>query len=76
MIFFILVGGSSGTIGDLIKPKKSSKKGPKTSQKRANFNAAADVVAMIRERRSYEQNCGPRTPHKPTDLSRPFSPTA
>ena len=28
--FFILVGGSSRTIGDLIKPKKSSKKGPKT----------------------------------------------
>ena len=35
MIFFILVGGSSRTTGDLIKPKKNSKKGPKTGQKRA-----------------------------------------
>ena len=34
MIFFILVGGSSRTTGDLIKLKKSSKKGPKTGQKR------------------------------------------
>ena len=30
MIFFILVGGSSRTTGDLIKPKKSSKTRPKT----------------------------------------------
>ena len=35
MNFFILVGGSSRTTGDLIKPKKISKKGPKTGQKRA-----------------------------------------
>ena len=53
MKLFILVGGSSRTTGDLIKPKKNSKKEPKTGQKRANFNEAADVVAMIRERRSY-----------------------
>ena len=46
-VFFILVGGSSRTTGDLIKPKKSSKKGPKAGQKRANFNEAADVVAMM-----------------------------
>ena len=53
MIFFILVGGAPGTIWDHIKPKKGPKKGPKNGQKRANFNEAADVVAMIRERRSY-----------------------
>ena len=33
MIFFILVGGSSRTTGDLIKPKKSLKKGTKMGQK-------------------------------------------
>ncbi len=33
MIFFILIGGSSGTIGDLIKPKKTMKKRSKMGQK-------------------------------------------
>ena len=33
MKFFILVGGSSGTIGDLIKPKKARKKLEKKRKK-------------------------------------------
>ena len=33
-MFFIWVGGSPRTTGDLIKPKKSLKKGAKTCQKR------------------------------------------
>ena len=35
MNFFILVGGSSRTIGDLIKPQKSLKKARKKGEKRA-----------------------------------------
>ena len=39
MKFFILVGGSSRTIGDLIKTKKNSKKARKKGEKRAQDRA-------------------------------------
>ena len=35
--FFILIGGSSGTTGDLIKPKNGRKKEAKMGQKRAKI---------------------------------------
>ena len=46
MKFLILVGGSSRTTGDLIKPKKSSKKTRKKGQKRAQDSPRWPKIAQ------------------------------
>ena len=56
MKFFILVGGSSRTTGDLIKPKKSSKKGPKTGQKRAKIGQDSPRYAKTAKNRTIITN--------------------